>query len=137
MRAVNFQADLFPNEAGRPASERILRLLLEALTQSNELYLATHPGTPPLYRSGVRYQREPLGQEDWNAIPIVLARRFGDCEDLAAWRCAEIRRGGGACVPDFFWRLLPGGVLMYHIIVRRSDGRIEDPSRLLGMGAIA
>lgn len=136
MRAIDFRAPLFVSEAQRPASERILRLLLEALTQSNELYLAHNPGTPSLYRSGVRYQREPAGQEQWLSIPALYAQGHGDCEDLAAARCAEIRLGGGSCALDFYWRKLPEGVLMYHIIVRHGDGQIEDPSRRLGMGAM-
>lgn len=83
-------------------------------------------GAPPLYDSGVRYRREPTSArfENWWTIPDVLRAGYGDCEDLACWRAAEC--GGRAFAVE-----VPTG---YHILVRRPDGRIEDPSRRLGMG---
>lgn len=34
---------------------------------------------PPLYSSGVRYQREPKGVENWQLPAETYQRRFGDC----------------------------------------------------------
>ncbi len=57
-----------------------------------------------------------------------------NCEDLACWRAAELRvREGILAEPTFIWKLRPNGGYLYHILVRYPDGRIEDPSRTLGM----
>lgn len=92
---------------------------------------------PPLYASGVRYQREkcllpgsPETCERFLTYEQLLRERFGDCDDLSAARTAELIFTGEdpqarACV----YRSGAG----YHAIVVRGDGRIEDPSAILGM----
>jgi len=120
-----------------------LDILLYALVALDRNYLIEHPDTPPLYSAGVRYMREPPGQEQWLTIPWVRMRGNGDCEDLACWRAAElqVRLGERA---EAFWveRTDPTtGARFYHIRVRRGkvDKRtgkrlVEDPSAVLGMG---
>lgn len=115
---------------GRGTTEA-LESAVEALSRANVDYLLAHPRTPMLHRSGVRYRREPRGRENWQSIPDMLRRGFGDCEDLAAWRIAEIRVHGGHAVP---YILSKGNA--YHVKVLRNDGIsrvVEDPSRELGM----
>lgn len=136
MRRVDLRVELFSSEAARAASEEILRLLLAALCRADVLYLQQNPNTPKLYQSGVRYRREPDGIEEWRSIPYVIADRIGDCEDLACWRAAELRVQGIEATPHFYFRMI-GTLSMYHIVVRYPDGRLEDPSALLGMGANA
>ncbi|NIP95456.1 MAG: hypothetical protein GWO24_19240 [Akkermansiaceae bacterium] len=79
--------------------------------------------------SGVRYRRDPAGQEPWRTIPEILERKGGDCEDLACWYAAELRMRGirAHAVPQ----TRDGN--MWHIVVRLPDGRIVDPSKALGM----
>jgi len=88
-------------------------------------------GVPPLFESGVRYRRE-RGANHWRTPKEVLAAGNGDCEDLAAWRVAELRESGADrkayCMIRHGGR--PG---LWHILVRRGDGRVEDPSKVLGM----
>lgn len=84
----------------------------------------------PLYASGVRYRREPVGRESWLTIGELYARGFGDCEDLAAARCAELRHAGEKAT--IFVKLV--NPTLMHIMVRRQDGALEDPSKMLGMG---
>ena len=109
-----------------------LEHLLPALVGLNENFLKTHQQTPLLYSSGVRYMAEPRGQEKWLTIPFVLKQRFGDCEDLSAWRAAELRVRGENAKCVWTYRKTPRGNL-YHIRVQRGNGMIEDPSLLLGM----
>jgi hypothetical protein len=86
---------------------------------------------PPLYTSGVRYQGEPYGQEFWQTPSVTLQRRFGDCEDLAAWRAAELVVSGvDNRARAVVRRIRPG---LMHCVVLRGTGQIEDPSRRLGM----
>src|SRR6186997_2364024 len=79
---------------------------------------------PPLYSTGVRYQREGKGLESWQSAVKVLQRRVGDCEDLAVYRASELIRKGERA--RAFARRSPG--VGWHILVRRADGRTEDPS---------
>ena len=121
MRTVSFRLQLFKSERERASSERVLRVLLRALAAANVEYLRTHPATPALYEAGVRYQAEQVPREFWKGVAETLEDRHGDCEDRVA---AE---------PVFRYRRV-GRLSVYHIVVRTPDGRIEDPSALLGMG---
>jgi hypothetical protein len=106
-----------------------LQAALDALTAFNRGWLALHPSTSPLYQSGVRYRRE-WPREEWLAIPLVKARGFGDCEDLAAWRAAELQERSGIPARAIPLKVRSG----WHIVVQTGPGTIEDPSRRLGMG---
>ena len=90
MQPVLFKVKLFRDPADRARSQQALLWMLEALCKVNEGHLADRP-YPPLYEAGVRYQREE-GTEQWLDIPSVLEAGWGDCEDLACWRVAELRR---------------------------------------------
>lgn len=90
---------------------------------------------PELYRSGVRYRAEPPGSERWQLPMETLWRKHGDCEDLAAWRAAElVVSGQDVRARAVLRRIRPG---LMHCLVLRGDGTIEDPSRLLGMKGVA
>jgi hypothetical protein len=141
----------------RELSERFLNILLTALYRMNVEWLKAHPELPGIYTlasdasishiihpgktlgpggTWMRYQTEPLGQEDWKDIPTCLRDGFADCEDLACWRAAELTvRHGIAARPIARGKLRPDGSLLYHIIVLYPDGTEEDPSKKLGMGA--
>lgn len=86
---------------------------------------------PPLYESGIVYRAEPRGQEVWKDVPNVLRDGYGDCEDLACWRAAELRHQGVAAHPVFRIHHF-SGLNLYHILVKRGN-MIEDPSARLGM----
>jgi hypothetical protein len=125
----------------------VIKALLDAQVRNNLLYLSLHRGVPQLYASGVRYQNEPEGQtfnghpaEEFALIPVVLARKWGDCDDLAPWRVAELIHGGERAKIRVQWRArrLANGQLgrkYFHIVVRRGNGLIEDPSAELGMNS--
>lgn len=113
-------------------SPRVVGHLLHALTAIDVDWLRDNPSTPALYAAGVVYKRERLGMELWQSIPIVLRHGFGDCEDLACWRVAELRLRGEKAYAFSKRKRTPRGWL-YHILVQRGDGATEDPSRLLGM----
>lgn len=85
---------------------------------------------PPIYQSGVRYQREPPGSEVWQLPHETVALRSGDCEDLATWFVAERHLAG-----DHSWEVHVKYInpLLRHILAIGADGRIEDPSAKLGM----
>jgi len=113
-------------EASGPA----LTGLVEGLVRLNLAIMATHP-LPPLYGSGVVYKREPAGSERWQSCDQVFKTRSGDCEDLCAWRVAELRRAGESEAIAVVTKV---GPRLWHVRVVRANGDIEDPSRILGMG---
>lgn len=100
---------------------------LEALAEAE---LSTEPFLP-LYESGVFYQQEPRGSERWLTPSQVVLRGAADCEDLAAWRAAELHVTGED--PGAAARAVRTGPRTWHAVVQRSDGTYEDPSAALGM----
>jgi hypothetical protein len=85
---------------------------------------------PPLYESGVVYRREPPGREWWETardLVSIATHRSGDCEDLAAYRAAELRFYEGENARLVVIRTKRR---TFHAIVEREDGTLEDPSRI-------
>lgn len=128
--------------AERRRSQKGLLWMLEALVSINVdelVYYKEQTGKypPVLYRSGIRYQRED-GTENWQDVFRNFELGYGDCEDLAAHRVAELRVVyGRAAKPFVTYRIGPDGGYHYHalLMVKGPDGwRAEDPSRKLGMG---
>ena len=121
---------------------RTLDAFCDLLTQLNVWYLEDTPGVPDLYASGVRYASdyEAIGgqPERWDSIPWLIARwrKHGigaDCKRLCAWRAAELRvrdRERARCTHTSRWE---GGRVLFHVLVERADGSLEDPSAILGM----
>jgi hypothetical protein len=86
---------------------------------------------PELYGSGIVYRREPRGREWWESATDALgvtSQRSGDCEDLAAYRAAELRHFDGE--EDARVKIIRNPSGSFHAVVERADGTIEDPSRI-------
>jgi hypothetical protein len=112
----------------------VVRSLIQALVMVNRIELRSDKKIPPLYKAGVRYQREGRGKESFQDVYNVLANKVGDCEDLCAWRVAELQEAGENASIRVKWaENRKTGKKLFHIQVRRGNGSIEDPSRLLGM----
>src|SRR5207253_2718416 len=80
-----------------PTSAMAYEAGLEGLTRINEeLLSALH--FPPIYEADVQYRRET--EDTWRHALDVFRSHWGDCEDLAAWRAAELRVSGED--PDAF-----------------------------------
>lgn len=116
--------------------ERELQAGLDALTAWNIGAMQAKP-LPPIYSAGVRYKREPVCRtdgvvhicEEWLSAHEAVKRGTADCDDLGPWLAASLRLAGDAnarAIP----KRSPAG---WHIVVRRGDGTIEDPSAKLGM----
>lgn len=134
MFRATFESALFGPGVSREQSNAAIAVMLDALYRLDLLLLQAKPNFPRLYDSGVRYRREPRGVEKWQDAAVTLARGYGDCEDLACWRAAELyTRDRIAAVPRFTWRRLRDGATMYHIQVLWPNGHVEDPSARLGM----
>lgn len=128
------------------AGAAVVLAYVNALVETNRIYLASYPHTPSLYAAGVRYRRQVLGSDRWIDIPRILQTRQGSCEDLVAYQVAWLQVLGGepGAKVKVTWqdttadgRPLQLGdgrpFTLYHITIAHSDGTEEDPSRTLGM----
>lgn len=146
MRQAHILAPIFVSNT--PQAARMSQLMLAGgvygLMLQNIAWLRAHPETPDLYRAGVSYKPErrrvgPNGKateygEEWQTIPWVIYRGYGDCEDLGSWRAAELRvKYGIKANPFIKMRRMPDGYWRAHVVVRWPNGQIEDPSAKLGM----
>lgn len=112
-----------------PASRACLTAMLEGLTLLDMVLMEQAGGLPPLYESGIRYRPEPPGRERWLNANEVLAVGVADCEDLGAYRAAELRRQG---IPARAVAIRTGRK-KFHTVVLLPDKTFEDPSVRLGM----
>lgn len=108
---------LFPPNQDHKLSQQKLLFAMEALVRANQEELKAHPQIPLLYESGVVYKEEPKGHEDWADIPTVIAQKWGDCEDLAGWMCAELREVWGVPCRPFLRFRKKDGAFHYHAIL--------------------
>jgi hypothetical protein len=147
MRSAHIMAPIFASNKG--ANPRMSQLMLAGgvfgLMLENIAWLRVHPETPDLYSAGVSYKPERrridprTGKpseygEEWQTIPWVIYRGYGDCEDLGAWRSAELNaKYHIKAHPYIKMRRMPDGFWRAHVVVRWPDGQIEDPSAKLGM----
>jgi hypothetical protein len=112
-----------------PESIEIYEAALEGLSRVNEAIYRQSPSLPEIHAAGVVYRRE-LG-EAWRHADDVVTEGWGDCEDLAAARVGWLRAkriDRSARV-----KVVRTGPKTTHAIVQRGNGKLEDPSRDLGM----
>ena len=203
MPNIVFRCQMFRGDWDQIWSQMRMLWMMEALCRVNQTHLRqfdefrkrglVERSYPSVYRSGLHYETEK-GTEIWPDIPSLLmgtmgkgiyAGPWGDCEDLACFRVAELRelpwhferkapwdptktecadprfpqpagpgatvpvsgpetdaawagwkkvKGGIASKPFAKWRRGPKGNFHYHALTYLPDGRLEDPSLVLGMG---
>lgn len=196
MPNIVIRCQLFRGDFDQVWSQVRMLWLMEGLCRVNQTHFRqleefkrrglVKEGYPSVYRSGLHYETEK-GTEVWPDVPSLLAGTmgkgvhpgpWGDCEDLACYRVAELRelpyhyerpapwdkkktevadpryrqpatlggvipadwrgwkkvKGGVRAKPFAKWRRGPAGNYHYHALVYLPDGRLEDPSLVLGMG---
>jgi hypothetical protein len=198
MPNIIFRCQMFRGDWDQVWSQMRMLWLMEGLVRVNQTHLRQFEefkkrglvpnNYPSVYGSGLHYETEK-GTEIWPDIPSLLAGTmgagiypgpWGDCEDLACYRTAELRelpwhyerqapwdktkiecadprfpqgdaersasaqkkdwpewkkvKGGIKAKPFAKWRRGPQGNYHYHALVYLPDGRLEDPSLVLGMG---
>jgi hypothetical protein len=117
--------------------EDTLGKALEASTAVAQRQVASG-SVPPLQDAidagQVKWTPEPKDQgfEGFDLPEDVMARGWGDCDDLAAWWAAELRESGDD--PDAAPIVYQSKPSRWHAVVQRGDGSIDDPSRWAGMG---
>ncbi len=124
------------------------------LLYSSGIFYRTNSDTHLLSYPGGVLSYSP--STEWHDIPTLLKVGNGDCKDLAAYRVAELSHYYHIETrPIIKWKWIakdPNGdfhnwqprmskhpnyfqkVLLIHVMVQYPDGKIEDPSKILGMG---
>jgi hypothetical protein len=90
---------------------------------------------PPLYKSGVKYHRQNPRACAFRLPSDVRSRKHGDCKQLVLWRLGELLNAGEKATARVLWINNKTG-LQAHILIRRADGNLEDPSVALGMKGV-
>ncbi len=138
MYAARFEFGIFGRQGDavdEALSFRAIVLGCDYLFNVNCDYLEAYRNVPWLYQSGIYYESPALDCGDvWSDIPMLIARRYGDCKSLACMLAAQLWVYAGISATPFVRRKwLDDGTSLYHVVVRMPDGAIEDPSWKLGM----
>ena len=119
----------------RLVTPEALEAALEATALANEQAIIRGE-VPPLTEAisnGVRWKPEPFTDgEHFDLAHHVVARSWGDCDDLAPWLAGELRATGED--PGARPRVYKSGPDRWHVVTELSDGEILDPSKWAGMG---
>lgn len=111
----------------------VLDPIAEAVTRLDEAMIRSgqSPTSHELIAKGAVWRPEPPGDEHFDHGGTIASRGWGDCDDWAPLHCATLRATG--VDPGCKVEILPSGPNTYHATVRRSDGRLDDPSVMAGM----
>lgn len=115
-----------------PTREDVYTLLLDALV-SIDVWARRMWPFGSVYDGHIRYEAEPDGLEIWASTPALFARGFGDCEDLAADRAAQLITEGIPARAVLSLQLRTAIEDRWHVLVELPSGQLEDPSKALGM----
>lgn len=118
----------------RHATAPVLDAALEATTRAatSQMLAGEAPTFSDLLRSGVRWRPEPYTDgEHFDLPPVIAARGWADCDDLAPALAAELR--SSQADPGAIARVVRSGPERWHAIVQLSDGTTIDPSIMAGM----
>ncbi len=112
----------------------VLNAALEATTRLNESLLDKNEIAPfeTQLKRGLKWQPEPPGDEHFDNGRILQNRGWGDCDDLAPLHAASLRHSGED--PKAEAIVKKSGPKLWHAVVRRGNGTIDDPSKRAGMG---
>jgi hypothetical protein len=115
-------------------SADVLNASLEAVTRLNESLLNRNE-IPPFetqLKRGLKWKPEPPGDEHFDHGLTTAQRGWGDCDDLAPLHAASLRHSGED--PNAEAIVKRTGPKLWHAVVKRGDGTIDDPSKRAGMG---
>ena len=106
---------------------------LEMTTRVNERLLRNGeaPSFDQAIKRGVKWREEPPGHESFDHAKKVANRGWGDCDDLAPYRAADLRVTGRD--PEARAEVFKTGPTRWHAVVVRGNGNVEDPSQTAGM----
>lgn len=123
-----------PDELNDQDRKAALDAALESVTRTNTGLIRSGvvpPAAGQIKTGRVVWRPEPPGDEHFDLPQTVLARGWGDCDDLAPWHAASLRASGAD--PGARAIVKKSGDKRWHAVTQRSDGSIEDASAHAGM----
>lgn len=107
------------------ADPHVIDAALEAVTRLDESLIRSgqSPTASQLVEQGARWRPENMGDEHFDHGATIAKRGWGDCDDWAPLRAAELRATGQD--PGAVARVVPSGPSTYHAMVQRSTGELE------------
>lgn len=107
------------------ADPHVIDAALEAVTRLDESLIRSgqSPTATELVAKGARWRPENMGDEHFDHGATIAQRGWGDCDDWAPLRAAELRATGQD--PGATARVVPSGPSTYHAMVQRSSGELE------------
>lgn len=126
-----------PPDLNEEETKAVLDAALEAMTRAHEPLVARGvvPTAARAIKAGaVRWRPEPPGDEHFDLASSQLERGWGDCDDLGPWHAGSLRATGKD--PEARAEVRKSGPKRWHVVVRRHDGTVEDPSVAAGMGIV-
>lgn len=107
------------------ADPHVIDAALEAVTRLDESLIRSgqSPTASQLVEQGARWRPENMGDEHFDHGGVIAQRGWGDCDDWAPLRAAELRTTGQD--PGAVARVVPSGPSTYHAMVQRSSGELE------------
>lgn len=103
----------------------VVEPVLEAVTRLNEHMLAAGqtPTATALLEQGAKWRPENMGDEHFDHGGTIASRGWGDCDDWAPLRAAELRATGED--PGARTVMKASGPSTFHAMVERSGGHVE------------
>lgn len=104
-------------------SAEVIDPVLEAVTRLNESMIRQgSPTATELVRGGAIWRPENMGDEHFDHGGTIASRGWGDCDDWAPLKAAEMRATGED--PGAIARVVPSGPTTWHALVQKSDGTV-------------
>lgn len=109
-------------------SPHVLNAALETVTRVDESQIKRGilPTVTQAIKDGARWRPEPPGDEHFDHAAAIVRRGWGDCDDWAPWKAAELRATG--VDPGARAEVEKSGPNRWHAKVTSSSGKKIDPS---------
>jgi len=129
----SFVLSVFQGQADKEISHEVMMAAVEFLVRVDQAEIRIYK-LPALYKSGAVYEHvEGRLDTAWKDALALVESGLGNCKVLAAYLIAWNRNRGVRCWPKLYQVINDDGTQDWHVAVEYPGGRIEDPSKRLGM----
>lgn len=129
----SFVLSVFQGVEDRDISHEVMLAAVEFLIRVDQAEIAKYR-LPSIYKAGALYEHvEGRLDTAWKDALSLVDTGLGNCKVLAAYLIAWNRNRGIRCWPKLYQVINDDGTQDWHVAVEYPGGRIEDPSKRLGM----
>lgn len=129
----SFVLSVFQGRQDKDISYEVMEAAVEFLVRVDQAEIKRY-NLPSLYKTGIVYEHsEPRHDTAWKDAISAYDTGLGNCKVLAAYLIAWNRNRGIRCKPFLVQTINDDDTQDWHVAVEYADGRVEDPSKRLGM----